>query len=142
MKKLAIIILLLYPATIAFANPVVDPATDIGFIIVLGSALGLEVLITATILYFCHMAFVPLLIALFAGNLIMYFVIFQPVLSGISNIFSAETIIIIVEGIFIKVVSRFDVFQLEEFKRLRWTTAFIVAAVGNALSYSTGLVIG
>jgi len=142
MKKLTIILILFYPAVMVYANPIVNPIPNIGFIIVLGTALGLEVLAATTILYFCHMAFVPLLIALFVGNLIMYFAIFQPILSTIHNVFISEAIIVFVEGIFIKVISRLDVFQLEEFKRLRLTTALIVAAVGNAISYSAGLVIG
>lgn len=144
MKKWAIFIVLLFPATVAFANPVIipDPSNWVRLVIVFGSSFGAEVLITTIILFFCHMAVVPLLIALFVGNLVMYFIIFQPALSVTENLLVAEVVIVAVEGAFIKMISSFDTFQLEDFKGLKWRTAFIIAVVGNLLSYSAGTVIG
>lgn len=144
MKKWVVFIVLLFPATVAFANPVIipDPLNWVRFVIVFGSSFGSEVLITTIILFFCHMAVVPLLIALFVGNLVIYFIIFQPVLSVTENLLVAEVVIVVVEGAFIKMISSFDTFQLEDFKGLKWRTAFITAVVGNLLSYSAGTVIG
>ena len=144
MKKWVVFILLLFPATVAFANPTImpDPLNWVRFVIILGSCFGSEVLITATILFFCHMAVVPLLIALFIGNLVTYFVILQPVLSATGNVLASEAVIVVVEGAFIKMISSFDTFQLEDFKGLKWISAFIIAAVGNALSYYSGAIIG
>jgi hypothetical protein len=144
MKKWVILILLLFPATIAFANPT-TPFAQFGWIksiILYVSCFGAEVLLVATILFFCHMAVVPLLIALFTGNIVMYFVIFQPVLLATGNVPASEAVIVAVEGAFIKMLSRFDTFQLEDFRGLKWRTALIIAAAGNLLSYYSGTVIG
>ena len=143
MKKWLVLIVLLYPAATAFANPVIvfDPFNIIRYILVLGSALGLEVLVATIILFFFHIAVVPALIALFAGNLLMYFAIFQPVLSATGNVPVSEAVIITAEGIFIKAISSFDTFRLEDFRGLKWTSAFIISAVGNMLSYGAGSVI-
>ncbi|MFZ0035006.1 MAG: hypothetical protein WAK60_08485 [Sedimentisphaerales bacterium] len=144
MKKWVVLIALLFPATIAFANPTTPFAQFnwIKSIILFGSCFGLEVLLTTTLLFFCHMAVVPLLIALFTGNIVMYFVIFQPVLSATGNVPASEAVIVAVEGAFIKMISSFGTFQLEDFKGLKWRTAFIIAAAGNLLSYYSGVVIG
>ena len=107
MKKWVIFILLLFPATTAFANPVIvhNPAELVGLVIIYVSCFGLEVLLITTILFFCHMAVVPLLIVLFIGNTVMYFVIFQPVLSATGNVPASEAVIVAVEGAFIKMIS-------------------------------------
>jgi hypothetical protein len=143
MRKWLILIVLLFPAATAFANPVIifDPIDGVRYVIVLGSILGLEVLVTTIILFFCHIAVVPSLIALFTGNLLMYFVIFKPILSATENVPVAEAVIVAAEGVFIKVISLFDTFRLEDFKGLKWRTAFIISAVGNILSYGAGSVI-
>jgi hypothetical protein len=144
MKKWVILIALLFPATEAFANPTTafGQFSWVKSIILYVSCFGLEVLLVTTILFFCHMAVAPLLIALFTGNVVMYFVIFQPVLSATGNVPASEAVIVAVEGAFIKVISSFDTFQLEDFKGLKWRTAFIIAAAGNLLSYYSGTVIG
>jgi multisubunit Na+/H+ antiporter MnhG subunit len=144
MKKWVILIALLFPATTAFANPVIvwTPLDGVTALIIYVSSFGAEVLLVATILYFCHMALKPLLITLFIGNIVMYFVVFQPVLSATGNVPISEAVIVIVEGAFIKMLSSLDVFQLEDFKGLKWITAMIIAAAGNALSYYSGVVIG
>ncbi|MDD5326684.1 MAG: hypothetical protein PHY02_02590 [Phycisphaerae bacterium] len=143
MKRWVFFITLLFPATIALANPS-NPLVPFGGIklaIFYTSCFGLEVLLVATILFFCHMAVLPVLIALFTGNVVMYFVIFQPILSATENVLVSEAAIVVVEGVFIKMLSSFDTFRLEDFKGLRWRTAFIVAAMGNLLSYYSGDII-
>jgi hypothetical protein len=144
MKKWVFFIALLFPATTAFANPTTafGQFSWIKSIILYVSCFGLEVLLVTTILFFCHMAVVPLLIALFAGNVVMYFVIFLPVLSATGNVPASEAVIVAVEGAFIKMLSRFNIFQLEDFRGLKWRTALMIAAVGNLLSYYSGTVIG
>jgi hypothetical protein len=144
MKKWVFFIALLFPATTAFANPTTFSAQfdGIKLIILYVSCFGLEVLLTTTLLFFCHMAVVPLLIALFTGNIVMYFVIFLPVLSATGNVPASEVVIVAVEGAFIKILSLFNIFRLEDFKGLKWRTAFIIAAAGNLLSYYSGTVIG
>jgi uncharacterized membrane protein len=142
-KKWGAFVILLYPAAVAFANPVViDPGTVIGLSLILGPVFALEALVVTAILLFSRMEVVPSLIALFVGNIAIYFIIFKPLLSVVNNILVAEMLIVIVEGIFIKIISFFDAFQTDDFKGLKWRTAFIASAVGNALSYYAGIIIG
>ena len=145
MKKLAFLLALLFPAAIAFANPKtyqIFPTEGLKVIIYYGSCFGAEVLLVATILFFCHMSVVPLLVTLFTGNLVMYFFIFQSVLEATGDILASEVVIVFVEGVFIKMLSRFDSFQMDDFKGLKWITAFIIAGAGNFISYYSGIVIG
>jgi hypothetical protein len=144
MKKWVFLLVLLFPATVAFANPTIipHPMGLVRSVILYASCFGAEVLLVTTILFFCHMTVVPLLIVLFIGNMVMYFVIFHPVLLATESVLVSEAVIVVVEGAFIKMLSLFDTFQLEDFKGLKWITAFIIAVVGNLLSYYSGIVIG
>jgi len=141
MKKWIVLIVLLFPATL-LANPVVfDPFSSIRLVLIIGSLLWLEAAVITIILCFCRMEIVPSFIAMFAGNLAIYFAIFLPVLSAVNNLLIAEATIVTIDGAFIKIISTFDSFQMEDFKGLKWRTAFICAIVGNALSYYVGAVI-
>jgi hypothetical protein len=141
MRKWAVLILLLYPAA-AFANPVIDPFSGLQVVIVLGSALGVEVGLITIILFFCHMDPARSFLALLGGNLVIYFFLFQPILSQINSLLAAEAVIVAADGAYIKMLSSFEVFQADDFKGLKWRTAFICAAAGNALSYYIGTVAG
>jgi len=140
MRKWFFLFLLFYPASVAFANPVVIP--DPANIIVLGSALFLEVSIMTILLFFLHMSPVPVFLALFAGNLGIYFAVFVPVLDAMLNLLVAEMLIVGLEGTFIKLISLSEIFQLETFTLLKWKSAFIIATVGNIVSYYVGYLMG
>jgi hypothetical protein len=141
-KKWAIIFVLLFPA-VAFANPArFGPFGSIKMFIVLGSAFGAEVSLITVILFFCHIEPVPAFFTVLAGNLAIYFALFLPILSSFDNLLIAEVVIVATDGAFIKAISQFDTFQMEDFKGLKWPTALIIAAAGNALSYYIGTVIG
>jgi hypothetical protein len=45
------------------------------------------------------------------------------------------------DGIVIKIICLYDTFQQETFKGLKWEYAFLIAAVGNIVSYYVGAVI-
>ncbi len=140
MRKWVLLFLLLYPASIAFANPVIIP--DPANIIVLGSAFFLEASIMTILLFFFHMSPVPVFLTLFAGNLGIYFVVFVPVLDANLSLLAAEMLIVGLEGTFIKLISLSEIFQLETFTLLKWKYAFIIAASGNIVSYYVGTVMG
>jgi hypothetical protein len=138
MRKWFFLFLLLYPTSVAFANPVVYPSPS--KIIVLGSAFTLEVSIITILLFFFHLSPVPVFLTLFMGNIGIYLTIFEPVLDMTPNLLVAEMLIVGLEGIFIKLISSLEVFQLETFTQFKWKYAFIVAAVGNIVSYYVGTV--
>jgi hypothetical protein len=100
-----------------------------------------EVCLTAILLFFCHMDPVRSFFALLGGNAAIYFLLFQPLLSVIGNVLAAEAVIVAADGAYIKMLSVFEPFQTEDFKGLKWRTAFICAAAGNVLSYFVGVVI-
>src|SRR4030042_1927500 len=116
MKKWVILLVLLFPAAIALANPVNFPDVfNLKLVVVLGSTFAAEASIIAVILFFCHMAIVPLFVAMFTGNLLIYFVIFRPVLEAAGNVPVAEAVIVAVEAGFIKIISKIESFQGEAF---------------------------
>jgi len=140
MRKWVFLFLLLYPASAALANPVIDPISGLGYFMVLGSAFALEASIMTILLFFAHMSPVPVFFALLAGNLGIYFVVFVPLLDAALSLLVAEMLIVGLEGTFVKLISSFEVFQLETFTQLKWKYAFIIAAVGNIVSYYVGAV--
>ena len=143
MRKWIVLFLLFFPATVAFANPVIvfDPISAFAYVMVLGSTLGLEVCITTILLLFFHMSPVPVFFALLIGNLAVYFGVFTVLLDAVPSLLIAEVVIVTIEGAFIKLISFFDRFQLETFTRLKWRYAFISAVVGNVVSYYAGTII-
>jgi hypothetical protein len=139
MKKWAVLIVALYPAAAAFANPIsFDPIGTGSFVIVVGSALLVEACLTALLLFFCHMDLTRSFFALLGGNVAIYLFLFLPLLSEVHSVLAAEAVIVAADGAYIKILSTFEPFQMEEFKGLKWRTAFICAAVGNAMSYFVG----
>jgi hypothetical protein len=141
MRKLVFFIALLFPATAAYANPVGSPFGIFKPFIYYGACFGAEVSVVVIILFFCHIWAVPLTFVLFAGNLIFYIVLFRPMLSATGSVPASEAVIVLVEAAFIKFLSSLDSFRMDDFKRLRWVTAIIIAAVGNWVSYYSGLVL-
>ena len=141
-EKWIILFFLLYPANVAFANPVFfDPITDVPYIMALGSAIAVEVCLTAIILLFFDMSPKPVFFALYAGNLAAYFAVFLPLLDALSSLLIVEAIIVAVDGALIKLISLHDTFHLDTFIKLKWKYAFIAAGIGNLVSYSVGAVI-
>ncbi len=141
MRKLVFIIALLFPATAAYANPLSSPLGIFRPFIYYGACFGAEVSVVVIILFFCHISAISLAFVLFAGNLVLYFVLFRPMLSATGSVAASEVVIVFVEAVFIKFLSSLDSFRMDDFKRLRWITAVIIAAVGNWASYYSGLVL-
>jgi hypothetical protein len=139
-RKRVIFLVLLFSAT-AFANPVGFPDENLKLVVVLGSTFAAEAALVAVILFFCHMAIVPSFVAMFTGNLLMYFIIFRPVLGVTHSVPVAESVIVAAEAVFIRLISKVGSLQEEDFKGLKWRTAFVCATVGNVLSYYVGTVI-
>ena len=77
MKKFFVIFMVLFSAKVAFANPIiVDPLGSISSVIVLGGAITVEACLVTLLLLFFNMSVKPLFLALFFGNLVLYFVVF------------------------------------------------------------------
>jgi len=138
-KQKIILGLLLCLTGAAYANPVVfDPVGSIANVLVLGSALVVEAGIVTLILLFWGTDTKPVYVALFVGNMIVYFTVFLPLLNATSNLWIAEALIVVIDGVLIKVITIYDTFRLDTFRPLRWGYAFLIAAVGNVISYYVG----
>ncbi len=133
--------MVLFSTKVAFANPVVfDPIGGISSVMVLGSAVTVEVCLVTLLLLFFDMSVKPLFFALFFGNLVLYFVAFLPLLHSLPSLWMAEALIVAADGIMIKVVSLCEIFQGMDFKELKWKYAFLISMLGNSISYYVGAV--
>jgi hypothetical protein len=140
MKRLFVIFLVLFFAKVAFANPTGVPFDGIGSIIVLGAAFTVEACLVTLLLLFFGLSVKPLFFALFFGNLALYFVAFLPLLDLMPSLWMAEVLIVAVEGIMIKVISKCEMFWEIDFKGLKWKFAFLISMLGNVMSYYVGTV--
>jgi len=142
MKNGFLFFLLLCLGSMAYANPVIvpDPISGFGYVVVLVSAITIEVSIVTLILMFFDMSVKPVWIGLFIGNLILYFVLFLPLFHVISSLLIIEGLIVAADGVLIKVISCFDTFQQNTFRGLSWKYVFVIAAAGNVVSYYLGTV--
>ena len=80
----------------------------------------------------------PVFGALVVANLAVYFLVFFPLFDATSNVWVAEVAIVGLDGLLIRMLTRFDVFRGDDFCPIRWGYAFVVAAVGNVMSYCVG----
>jgi len=144
MKKWLFLIVLTCLAGEVFANPIIvyDPTRVIPYAIVVGSCLLVEACIAAFILFFFDLSPKPVAAVLFIGNLVIYFVLFRPLYERVDSFFVSEAMIVVLDGILIKIICSNAAFQENTFKRLRWPAAFMVAAIGNVVSYYVGVAIG
>jgi len=74
-------------------------------------------------------------LALFFGNLALYFVVFLPLLDLLPNLWMTEILIVAADGITIKLISLCEMFQEMDFKGLKWRYTFLVGMLGNSISY-------
>lgn len=143
MKNWFFLILLASLAGQALANPIIyEPTHLIPYIYIVSSCLLVESCIAAFILFFLDLSPKPMAAALFVGNLIIYFTIFRPFYQRVDSFLISEVMIVVLDGILIKIISLNAAFQENTFKRLRWSSAFIVALIGNVVSYYAGVAIG
>jgi hypothetical protein len=142
MKKYFVIFLVLFWAKAAFANPIIfDPLGSISSVIVLGGAITVEACLAGLLLLFFKMSVKPLFFALFFGNLVLYFVVFLPLLDLLPSVWMAEVLIVAADGIMIKVITLCEMFQEMDFKGLKWKYAFLIGMLGNSISYYVGAVV-
>jgi hypothetical protein len=101
MRKAAFFMLILVPATAAYANPCIESPTSIaaGIVVVL-AALCLEAFIMSGVLLFSGMAAVPTFVALAVGNVGSYLGILLPLAYYFEvHIVVLEVVVIAVEMI-------------------------------------------
>lgn len=134
------VFLVLGLAATAQANPCIqDPSQIAASIIVIIAALLLEVFVTTGLLLFSGIAVVPTFFPLLVGNAVSYLGILLPLFGATKSVWLVEVVVIGAEALFIKLLTRFDVFQGDSFQGLKWRYAFLCVFVGNACSYYVGV---
>ncbi len=138
-RMLAPSVLVLALATTAQANPCITNPTQIAAtVVVVIAALLLEVFVTTGLLLFWGIAVVPTFAALLVGNAVSYLGIVLPVFTAAKCVWLVEVAVVAAETGFVKLLSRFDVFQGGAFEGLKWRSALLCVLVGNACSYYVG----
>ena len=139
MRRVILILLILVPATAAYANPCISPTSIAATVVVVIAALCLEVFITSGILLFCGMAAVPTFFALLLGNVASYLGVLTPLAYHFeTHVVLVEVAVVAVETIFIKLVSLVPLLQQDNFTGLKWRSALLAVMLGNASSYYIG----
>lgn len=124
----------------AYANPVVfDPIGSMAYLLVLGSATVIEAGIVTLLLLFWGTDPKPVYMSFTVGNLVIYFLIFLPLLD-VSNLWLAEAAVVIMDGVLIKAITFSDAVRDDTFRPLRWLFAFCISVLGNIVSYYVGSV--
>lgn len=142
MKKWISVLFVLFLSSVTLANPVVvpDPVSIFAYVMVVGSAILIEACLVTLVLLFFNLSIKPLFFGLYLGNLVIYLVLFLPLLKNDAALWIAEIAVVGADGILIKALSSYEIFQGEDFKRLKWSVAFLIAAAGNLVSYYVGSV--
>lgn len=140
-KRWIILLLLCLPAA-AYANPAVfNPIDTTAYLLVVGLASLVEAGMIALVLMFWGTEPMPVYMIFIAGNVILYFAVFVPLLDATSSVWLSEAVIVGLDGMLIKMVTFFDSVRADTFRPLKWAYAFVIAAAGNILSYYIGTVI-
>ena len=95
------------------------PTWPRGIVVVIASLL-LEVFVTTGLLFVAGIAVVPMFFALVIGNVISYVGIAALLYEAVEIVWLVETVIVMAEASFIKLLSSFDLFQGNSFDGLKW----------------------
>ena len=141
-KKIILALAILAAPSVAYANPiVVNPTSFIAFWVVVVFALVVEAGIASLVVTVSGMSPVRVFLGFLAGNALVYFIAFRPLLErGSVPIVALELGVVSADAMIIKFLSAFAPFQNDNFTRLSWLHAIIAAGAGNAFSYFIGRV--
>ena len=140
MKKFlpALFVFLLTIPACANPKPVLDFVSLPQQAYVLLGALFVEACTVTLILIFFNMCLKPVFYAVFASNIIIYFVVFLPLLYKTENLCLSEIIIVLIDATIIKLLTCSLTFTELNFQRIRWPYILLIALIGNTMSYITG----
>jgi len=138
-RRAVLVALIIVPASVAQANPSIDPTSVAATFVVVLAAFFLEIFITSGVLLFAGMAAVPTFAALVFGNVGSYFGVLGPLAFHFQlHIVLVELAVVAAETVFIKLISLLALFQQDTFVGLKWRYALLAALLGNASSYYIG----
>jgi hypothetical protein len=134
--------LLVFTPFMACANPIsLNGSSLIAFTIVAFWAFVLESGIVALLLTFRGMAPVKIFGAYFLANILIFFLIFQPLLNREwLPIPLLELLVVSLDGLAIKLLGCIEPLQGDAFVGVSWLRSFLISTFGNAASYFVGCI--
>jgi hypothetical protein len=124
----------------AHANPVIlDPSSLIAFGVVALCAFVVEAGVVALVLLFSGLSPLRIFGVFFVINLSVFCFLFYPLLHRIP-LSALEAMVVIVDGLAIKLLASLGVFQGDEFRGVTWLRAGLVALLANAGSFFVGVI--
>ena len=135
-----LIALCLFLPLAAFANPVmIEPSSLLAFCIVVFWALVVEAGVVALLLAFQGLNPLRIFIAYGVTNIAVFLFVFEPLLNQEwSSVPVLEILVVLLDGLAIKLLTRLSAFQGDDFKGVSWLRSFIISCIGNAASYFIG----
>lgn len=124
-----------------FADPIIiSPGSIIAFYIVVGTALIVETGIVSSLLaFFRGVAPLNLFTGYLITNVSIYLLIFGPyVFVEPSHMLLKEILVVLLDGLAIKLLVGFSVFQGDNYQTVTWWLALIISGIGNIVSYLIG----
>jgi hypothetical protein len=126
---------------VARANPVMlDPSSLLAFGIVVFWAFVVEAGVVALLLTFRGVAPLRIFFAYLLGNAAVFFFVFQPLLESSRNlpVLMLEILVIVIDGLIIKLLVTFDSFQGDSYRGVSWVRSTAISSIGNGISYFVG----
>lgn len=139
MKKWMLFLFFAFLAAEVYANPSVHPSSHLAHLLVAGASIGVEVCLVTLLLVFFNLLPKPVYLELFVGNMAVYFMFFLPFLERVSLLWAGELLVVTLDGLLIKIISNLAGSQGDSFIPLKWRYIFVISALGNFVSYCTGL---
>lgn len=140
MKQWLAILIGLFLPLVVWANPVIiEPSSLLAFMVVAFWALVVEAGIVALLLTFQGVNPLRIFIAYGVTNALVFLFVFEPLLSSEKlSVRSLEALVVLLDGLAIKLLASLDAFQGDGYKGISWLRSFIVSCLGNAVSYFIG----
>jgi len=108
-----------------------------GFVAV--AALVVEAGIVALLLAFSGLSTTRVFAGFLVMNMMIFFLLFCPLL-GELHWSLLEILVVIVDGVFIKLLAGFGSFQNEGYRGVTFVRAGVISAIGNAMSFFVGVI--
>lgn len=138
-RHIPIALCLLLPLTVR-ANPVIlDPTSLLAFGVVAFWAFVIEAGVVALLLTFSDLAPLRVFGGFFVTNLAIFCFLFYPLLRRIP-LPALEALVVVVDGVAIKLLGSLGAFQQDEFRGVTWLRAGLIALVGNGASFFVGVI--
>lgn len=122
------------------ADPIiVSPSSIVAFYVVVGTALIVETGIVSGLLAFRGIAPLNFFTGYLVTNVSIYLLVFGlPFFVEPSFVFWKEILVIFLDGLTIKLLVIFPVFQGDNYRNVSWRLALLISCIGNAASYLIG----